>query len=104
MPGTRGVEVGGDEDEAGSGDTNAQTAGETGYGAGGCRREENGLGNLGGLVNQAHLAREGSRADETPGMGLEDDLHPVPGAGNLAGDSGCRERSGARPDAVEDQD
>ena len=84
MPGTRGVEVGRDEDEAGSGDTHAQTAGETGHSAGGRRREENGLGSLGGLVNQAHLAREGGGADEAPGIGLEDDLYLATGAGDLA--------------------
>ena len=46
----------------------------------------------------------GAAADEAPGMGLEDDLHLVTGAGDLAGYSGCRERSGARPNAEEDQD
>jgi hypothetical protein len=104
MPGGRGVEVEGDEDEVGSGDSYVQTARETGHGAGGCRREENGLGSLGGFADQAHLAREGGRADEAPGIRLEDDLHLVTGAGDLAGYSGCREHSGARPNAVEDQD
>jgi hypothetical protein len=104
MPGGRGVEVGGDEDEAGSGDSYAQTARETGHGAGGCRREENRLGRLGGLADQAHRAREGGGADEAPGIRLEDDLHLMTSAGDLARDSGRRERSGARPNAVEDQD
>jgi hypothetical protein len=84
MPGGRGVEVGGDEDEAGSGGSHAQTARETGQGAGGCRREENGLGSLGGLADQANLAREGGGADEAPGIRLEDDLHLATGAGDLA--------------------
>ena len=84
MPGGRGVEVGGDEDEARSGDSYAQTARETGHGAGGSRREENGLGSLGGLADQAHLAREGGGADEAPGIGLENDLHLATGAGDLA--------------------
>ena len=46
---------------------------------------------------------EGGWPDEVVGVGLQDDLHPVAGAGDLAGDTGCRERSGARPDRVEDQ-
>jgi hypothetical protein len=95
----RSVEVRGDEDAAS--EDPAKTASKTGQGTCGRRREDDGLGRLGRLLHGRTL--EGGVPDEVPGSGIQDHLYPASGPGDLAGYLGGRERSGPRPDRMEDQ-